>query len=252
MAQRYDFAKFKTDIDLVRYAAHMGFEINQSKSTPTSKAMYNHADKVIISRKGGKWVYFSAVNDDDNGTIIQFVQNRTHQTLGQIGQELNQWIGGGAELPQPTHYTKTIADKIYDPLRIGNIYERCRSSLSHAYLEGRGLNRDLLSSLRFKNRIFKDRYNNAVFPHFNENGVCALELKNADKGIFVTGSEKTLWRSNAFKGDHTLILSEAVIDALSYHALYAPENAMYGATGGGMSSGSGWTWLKPLYRALQA
>lgn len=235
MTHKYDFSRFKSDINLTQYAAHLGYEVDKKKSTRSSIAMRNGGDKIIISKRGSVWVYFSPVDDTDNGTIINFVQNRTGKTLPEIGEELQSWIGGGVSLPQAKSYVREVEEQEYDPARVAKIFKKCRAVKNHAYLEGRGLSRAILSSPRFAGRIYADRYGNMAFPHYNGKDICGLELKNADKALFVRGSEKTFWRSNCKQGDDTLIIGEAVIDVVSHSILFANENAVYAATGGGMS-----------------
>ena len=236
MTQQLDFSRFKSEINLTQYAAHLGYEIDRKKSTRSSVAMKGGADKIIISRRGGVWVYFSVTDDRDNGTIINFVQNRTHKTIAKIGQELQEWIGGGVSLPEPKAYVREVAEQEYDSARVARVFKKSRPAFKHVYLESRGISGAVLSFTRFTGRIYTDRYQNAVFPHYSDNGICGLELKNAEKAIFVRGSKKTLWRSNIRAGDTCLILSEAVIDALSYFLLFPDEDSIYGATGGGLSS----------------
>lgn len=235
MNTQLDFSRFKSEINLTQYAAHLGYEIDRKKSTRSSIAMRSGSDKIIISRRGSLWVYFSVSDDNDNGTIIDFAEKRTNKSLKDIGCELQSWIGGGLSLPEPQSYVEILEEQVYDPARVESVFKRCRPITNHAYLEGRGLTRGLLSSPRFTGRIFADRYQNAAFPHYGTQGICGLELKCAEKAVFVRGSEKTLWRSNVRAGDDTLILSEAVIDALSHAALFPNETAIYAATGGGMS-----------------
>lgn len=235
MNTQLDFSRFKSEINLTQYAAHLGYEIDRKKSTRSSIAMRCGADKIIISRRGSLWVYFSVSDDNDNGTIIDFAEKRTNKSLKEIGCFLQSWIGGGVVLPQAKNYAHEVEEQVYDPARVANVFKRCRPVTNHAYLEGRGLTGGLLSSPRFAGRIFADRYQNAAFPHYGAQGICGLELKDAEKAVFVKGSEKTLWRSNVSAGDDTLILSEAVIDALSHAALFPNETAIYAATGGGMS-----------------
>jgi len=234
-----DYSKFKTDINLTQYAAHLGYEIDRKKSTRSSIAMRKDSDKVIISRRGNLWVYFSVTDDNDNGTIIDFAQKRTHKSIGEIGRDLQNWTLGGISLPHAKTYVRDVAPQEYDPARIERIFKSLKPVHRHRYLGNRGLTDALLIDRRFAGRIFADRYQNAVFPHFKDGQVCGLELKNHDKAMFVRGSEKTLWRSCVFKDDNTLILAEAVIDALSYHALYRREKAVYAATGGGLSPEQG-------------
>lgn len=235
MSQQLDFSRFKSEINLTQYAAHLGYEIDRKKSTRSSIAMRNGADKIIISRRGALWIYFSVSDDNDNGTIIDFAEKRTNKSLKEIGCDLQSWISGGVVLPQAKNYVAEVEEQIYDPARVAGVFKRCRAVTNHAYLEGRGLTDTLLSSPRFAGRIFADRYQNAAFPHYGAQGICGLELKDAEKAVFVKGSEKTLWRSNVRAGDDTLILSEAVIDALSHAVLFSNETAIYAATGGGMS-----------------
>ncbi len=230
-----DYSRFKQEINLTQYAAHLGYEVDRKKSTRSSIAMRSGADKVIISRRGAIWVYFSVSDDQDNGTIIEFAQNRTNKTIFEIGKELNSWLNGGATLPEPKSYVADVTEQEYDPERIKRIFGRCRPVTEQDYIESRGVTRALLSLQRFTGRIFLDRYQNAVFPHYNVKGICGLEFKNIDACYFARGSEKTLWRSNRKAEDDTLIISEAVLDGLSYHQIFNNEKALYAATGGGMS-----------------
>ncbi len=230
-----DYSKFKTDINLTQYAAHLGYEIDRKKSTRSSIAMRKDSDKVIISRRGNLWVYFSVTDDSDDGTIIDFAEKRTHKSIGEIGRELQNWTLGRVLLPDAKSYVREVAPQEYDPARIAGICKSLKPVYKHRYLASRGLTDALLTDRRFAGRIFTDRYQNAAFPHFKDGQVCGLELKNHDKALFVRGSEKTLWRSYVFKGDNTLILAEAVIYALSYYALFQRATAVYAATGGGLS-----------------
>ncbi len=228
--EKYSFSNFKRDINLSVFAAMFDYEIDRKKSTKTSIAMKSGNDKVIISKKGGVWVYFSVFDDQDSGTIVDFVANRSNKSLPEIGQLLSQW--SGLRAPTPAYQ---VENQAYDTERVQEIFSKCRAVQSHAYLERRGLGSKLLSSDRFAGRIFTDRFNNAVFPHYRNKTVCGLELKNAERGLLVRGSQKTFWRSNSKATDTTVVVTEAVIDALSYQKLFQLKNAMYLATGGGVS-----------------
>ncbi|HIF26233.1 MAG TPA: DUF3991 domain-containing protein [Micavibrio sp.] len=234
-----EFSRFKSEINLTQYAAHLGYQIDARKSTRSSIAMRKDSDKVIISKRGTLWVYFSVTDETDNGTIIDFATKRTGADFYAIGQELQNWLTGGATLPDPQSYVPEITPQEYDSARVAKIFKRCKPVTYSRYLASRGLTRALLKDGRFAGRIYTDRYQNAAFPHYKHSSVCGLELKNHDKALFVRGSEKTLWRSNAFSDDTTLIIGEAVIDALSYHALHDCQQAIYTATGGGLSPEQG-------------
>lgn len=232
--QKYDFTALKQSVNLSQYAATQGYELDRKKSTRSSLVMrHGNGDKIIISKKGAHWVYFSVHDDRDNGTIINFIENRTNKTLPEIGRELVGWSGGAGALP--VYNLPDVQEQVYDVGRIRRAFQGMKHTTAHPYLIGaRKIPADVLKHPRFAGRIFQDRYGNAVFPHQNAQGVCGLELKNTDKGVFMRGSEKALWLGNINDDDTVLILAEAAIDALSHFALFRPQNASYGAVSGGM------------------
>ncbi|MEO9804790.1 MAG: toprim domain-containing protein [Reichenbachiella sp.] len=233
---KIDFSSFKHQINLTQYAAYLGYEIDRKKSTRNSIAMRKGSkDKIIISKRSGNWIYFSVYDDQDSGTIVDFIKNRTSKSLFEISQELQVWISGNIALPEPTKYVGHVEERQPDPRRIQRLFNYCTPACGHEYLKNRGITAEALKSPRFSGRVFQDRFNNAVFPHFKEKQVCALELKGKNIDLFVGGSEKTLWRSNTRKGDDTLIISETPIDALSYQILHALRSAFYTSTCGGFS-----------------
>ncbi len=236
MTSNLEFPRFKQEINLTQYAASLGYEIDRRKSTRQSIAMRKgNEDKIIISRQNGNWVYFSVYDDNDNGTIIDFAKNRTNKSLFEIGRELQVWIGGNINLPEPTRYVSDVQEKQPDPRRIRRLFNYCSPAYDHEYLNSRGITAETLTSPRFSRRVFQDRFRNAVFPHFKGKQICGLELKGKNADFFVRGSEKTLWRSNTRRNDDTLIISETPIDALSYQILHSLDNAFYAATSGGFS-----------------
>lgn len=200
MTQKYNFSRFKTEVSMVQYAAQIGYEIDKKKSTRSSIAMRSSADKIIISRRNKIWVYFSVSDDNDNGTIINFIENRTGKSIAEIGAELQGWLSSADVLPKPKNYVEAIEEQEYDLPRVEGIFKKCSPVKKQAYLESRGVTTEVLTSPRFIGCVYEDCYKNAAFPHYNaDKRICGLELKSKDKAIFVRGSEKTLWRSNCFK-----------------------------------------------------
>lgn len=232
--QKYDFTAFKQSVNLSQYAATQGYELDRKKSTRSSLVMrHANGDKIIVSKKGANWVYFSVHDDRDNGTIVDFIEKRTSKSLTEIGRELAAWSGGAGALP--VYSLPDVQEQVYDLERIRRAFQWMKPATAHPYLlETRQIPADVLIDSRFAGRIFQDRYGNVVFPHQNGQGICGLELKNHDKGVFMRGSEKALWLGNINPADTSLILAEAAIDALSHFALFRPLNASYGAVSGGM------------------
>lgn len=238
MRRKYDFTAFRQSINLIQYAATQGYEIDRKKSTKSSAAL-RHAsgDKIIVSRRNGCWVYFSVHDDGDNGTIINFIERRTSKTIGEIGQELSAWLGGGETLPSPAGCPVAIEEHRPDRARVKAVFRKARPSFAHPYLvQERKIPEKILNSFRFRGRIYVDHYGNALFPHYDREGLCGLEIKNIDKSVLVRGSIKGLWTSCWKATDRTLVIAEVAIDAISYHALHPQTDTVYAAVSGAMGA----------------
>ena len=90
----------------------------------------------------------------------------------------------------------------------------------------------MLSSPRFEGRVRIDARGNAVFPHFDQDGLAGYEIKNTWFTSFSPGGEKALWVSRAMPDDNRLVFAESAIDALSYAALFPEERTRYASIGG--------------------
>jgi len=79
-----ELAGFKRSINLTEYAASTGYELDKRESSRNSAVMrHPNGDKIIIARQAENWVYFSVRDDDDNGSIIDFVMRRQAGGMGQ-------------------------------------------------------------------------------------------------------------------------------------------------------------------------
>ena len=104
------------------------------------------------------WVYFSVVDDLDNGNIVNFVKNRTGQEFGEIAKELMSWLGEGSQEIQPQSYVRNVEEKEFDIERVKSLFKSCYPIQYHSYLQSRGITQALLNSPRFKNRVYFDKY----------------------------------------------------------------------------------------------
>jgi hypothetical protein len=229
-----ELESFKTSIDLRAYAAGQGYTLDRKESWAGSAVMrHDNGDKVIIKRDvDGHYVYFSVRDDSDNGTIIDFVQKRLSLSFGEVRKSLRVWTGQQTVvLPYPP-----LQPTPKDRLRVEKAYGRMRNAAAHPYLEiQRAIPAALLQNDRFAGRIRIDARQNAVFPHFDAQGICGYELKNHDFTGFSSGGTKGLWLSREQPGDDCLVLCESAIDALSHAALFPEERSMYGAFAGQIS-----------------
>lgn len=232
-----ELARFKSEINLSEYAASCGYMLDRSESSKNSVVMRKDGDKIIIARALSQhYIYFSRRSDTDNGTIIDFIQNRTGNNLGQIRKELRPWIGGQARKPSAiTYYQKNITITKQDREKVIHNYSTFKKFDSLPYLKGRGIPDDVVADHRFKGRIFRDRRRNAIFPHFDENGLCGYEIKNKNYTGFASGGIKTVWVSQCFKQDAALVFTESAIESLSHFTLYRNPSHRYVSVGGSWS-----------------
>ncbi|MDJ0718607.1 MAG: toprim domain-containing protein [Prochloraceae cyanobacterium] len=227
-----ELERFKTDINLVEYALAQGYEYDIGRSTRSSAVLeHSNGDKVVITTdRDGHGIYFSVRDDLDNGTIIDFVQNRQSYNLGLVRKELRPWleghsisIAGTVPKPQPI---ESARQEILERL------SRMKVATSHPYLEDRGISKRTLNSDRFTGTVFIDDLGRAIFPHHDGNGVTGFEGRNHDFKGFSKGGNKSIWRSNFLKSDRRLVVVESPLDALSYHQLYKEPHTRYIATSG--------------------
>lgn len=225
---------FKSGINLTEYAAMQGYVIDKRESGRTSATMrHPNGDKIIIGRApSGHWIYFSVRNSSDNGTIIDFIQNRRSVSLGDIRRDLRGWTGAGVS---PALFVRELKPSTKDRTRVAAIFAKAECITQHPYLDARGIPSDLQASSRFAGSFKMDGRGNVLFPHRDQDGICGFEIKNHGFTGFATGGEKGLWFSRTRQSDLRLVFAESAIDAMSYAALHPCPTNRYASTAGKMN-----------------
>jgi hypothetical protein len=229
-----ELESFKTSLDLRTYAATQGYALDRKESYKGTAVMrHANGDKLLINRgPDGHYLYCSVRDDDDNGTIIDFVQKRKGLNLGQVRKELRAFSNAPSPLPAFAALPKTTKDRI----AVEGQFARMQPACQHPYLEiERGLPAALLQRERFGGTVMIDDRGNAVFPHRDQGGLCGYEIKNRDFTSFSPGGSKGLWSSRALPDDERLGFFESTIDALSYAMIFPDERMRYASVGGKLS-----------------
>ena len=229
---------FKRDVNLTDYAMSRGYELNRKESSRASSVIENpDGDKLIVAKDtDSHWIYFSVRDDSDNGSVIDFHQNRTGQNLGRTRQALRPWVN---KVSEGGTYTQLEIATPTDRQQLLREYHRSEPVTEHAYLESRGLTKEVMGNAIFHARIRTDQRTNALFPHFDANGFCGFEIKNHEFTGFSRGGEKGLWVSRAVGKKKCLVLCESAIDAVSYGVLYGTRGISLASTGGAWSEKTG-------------
>jgi 5S rRNA maturation endonuclease (ribonuclease M5) len=239
-SRQAELERFKTEINLVDYAQSQGYQYLTKQSSHNSAVLrHENGDKIVVATDtDGHGVYFSIIDDADNGTIIDFVQNRSNLGLGGVRKELRDWRN------EPRTQTSQFIprDKPQainsDHLSVIKAISGFKVAQKHDYLEKRGIKQSILKSDRFIGTVAIDNRGNAIFPHYDQDGLTGFTVKNENFTGFSKGGTKALWRSKQDEGDRRLVIVESAIDAMSYHQLKSNENTntRYIATGGAIST----------------
>lgn len=235
MPDDQELEDFKTRIDLRAYAEEQGYALDRKESWRGSSVMrHGNGDKIIVKKDhDGHYVYFSVRDERDNGSIIDFVQMRRPCSLGQVRQALRRWNG---RTPSAPSLLPALQKTSKNRLEVEKQFQRMHDAPRHPYLENeRGLSPALLGLPRFAGRVRIDAMGNAVFPHFDQEGLCGYEIKNLNFTSFSRGGEKGLWFSRTHAGDNRLVLAESAIDALSHAQLFPDAGTRYASIGGQMN-----------------
>ena len=225
---------FKTKIDFRAYAAGQGYQLDAKNSWRGTSVMRHPAsdDKVIIKRGlDSHYIYFSVRDDRDNGSIIDFVQFRQRLSLGAVRKELRPWIGA-PPIPVPAFPSLPKTEK--DRVKVEMAYAAMQDTIDrHPYLEReRALPNALLTRDRFAGRVRMDDRGNAIFPHFDAQGLSGYEIKNKGFTGYASGGSKALWLSHEMPKDNRFVVTESAIDALSHAVLFPDDHARYASMGG--------------------
>lgn len=232
-----ELERFKTGVNLSEFAAARGYALDRRESSRNSAVMrHPDGDKLVIARhEGGTWVYFSVRDGGDNGTVIDFLQHRGGGSLGEVRKILRAWSGAARPSIPKVDFVRDLFPISRDRASVIAAWERARATLALPYLASRGLGPEVLGLPIFAGCLRVDDRNNALFPHYDREGLCGFEIKNRDFTGFAAGGVKGLWYSKARSTDHRLILTESAIDALSFHVLQGDAFTRYMSTGGSLN-----------------
>ena len=233
---RAELDRFKTAINLTEFAAAQGYTLDRRESSRNSAVMRREKDKIIVTRQGEHWIYFSVRDDRDNGTIVDFVMRRdAGGSLGAARQALRRWTSQPRPPIEPSFYAPELATITRDRAAIMRGYARLNPITEHPALTARGIPPALLSLPRFARCVLMDDHGNACFPHHDTEGVAGWEIKNRGFTGYAKGGSKGLWFSRTTGADMRLVMTESAIDALSYAALFPDDHARYFSTGGSLN-----------------
>lgn len=205
---------FKTNINLAEFATAFGYYKDKEKSSLNAPVMrHENGDKVVIGKDkaDGHYIYFNPNNDSDNGTIIDFVKNRTSETLGHIRKRLRAWLHN----PQPQENIP-VKTSTKNALRIANIWSKIKEK--KAPLDRHwGVSSMMLKRLQGMRNVKRGDDNSYYFALSNTSGICGIERRTgAGEKHIISGSEKGIFIEGKLKKAKEIIIFESPVDMISY------------------------------------
>ena len=240
-----ELERFKREVNLTELAASLGYRLvlrEQStngkwRGSTAASILMRHPgtdDKIVIGRDSdGHWTYFSVRSNDDNGTVVDFLQERGVRSLGAVRKQLRAWLHEDRPAVPVELYRRDVAKQTHDEAAAAAAYAQARVERSR-YLAERGIAVGVERDPRFAGCYRVDGRGNVLFPHMDPSTgqVVGFEAKNRGFTSFATGGRKTYWSSATRPDDDRLVIVETSIDAFSYHQLFPSPHSRYISTGG--------------------
>ncbi|MEL7484541.1 MAG: DUF3991 and TOPRIM domain-containing protein [Planctomycetota bacterium] len=248
MTSRTDeLEQFKTDIDLRIVADELGYELNVKKSSRGSTAMdRGPSDRILVAlAPDGHFVYCSVHDPADAGSVIDLWQRRRGGTLGEVRKALRPFLGAKGMAPPPLSSGRTQSMMLpnlrpveRDILGVQARYQGFNPLGGyHPYLcDERAFPPEILSQDFLVPRLRIDDRGNAIFPHFNDSGLCGFEARNHDFVSFSAGGTKGLFCTVPGPDDRTLVIAESAIDAISYGVISGHHRTRFISFSGGLNN----------------
>lgn len=219
-----------------------GYQLDLTESTTDSFKMRRGSDVLVLRQRedDGVWEYFNPLDQDDHGTIVQFLQRRRGGqkvfTLGHVKKTLRGYAprpprGAGylkvARVRAPRDLSKVSARWLEFPPVVG----------LPPYLASRGLSADTVAA--YASALRTDKRGNVLFSHTNgDNQVVGYEIAGYDLHSFSKGGVRLLCRLGQVEGVEPakIAITESGIDALSLAQIVQRRDTLFLSTGGAVSS----------------
>jgi Toprim-like len=232
-----ELEQFKRQLKISTYAATVGYTRDTLKSSSRVAVLRRGSDddKLLVwEGRDGYEVYQSDRDEEDSGSVIDFVMRREGLNLGQARMALRKFLGTLKPLDTSSHSCPSVKPPDHEPDRkkVVAVWSAARWTTEVPYLAGRGLSAETLGDPRFLDTFRLSATGAVVFPHRDRFGLCGYEVRRSD-GFRAMGKNtvKGLWHSTNLGSATAIVVCESPIDCMSHHQLYG-WNCAYVSLGG--------------------
>jgi hypothetical protein len=235
-----ELEQFKREINLAVVAVEYGYALDRRESSRASLVMRRETDgdKIVVATAlDGHGVYFSVRDEQDHGSVIDFIMQRDNVKLGAARQILRSWLPGSSLFPTARR-PSTIRKPAPIPRDQAGIIVRWQrmESYRRGYLEERGILPATVAA--FADHVRIDARGNVAFRHNDQSGITGWELKNKGFTGFSAGGKKALFGCRIGTeppAPHPrLVIAESAIDAMSFYQ-FDPTPGLFLSFAGALS-----------------
>ena len=213
--------------DLSIFLANLGYLEDKRKSSRNYRVMENEkGDKVIVYRKGDRYLYFNPQNEQDKGDLYNFFANRGVRDYKEIAKIIN-GADRNIELKplQEAKHSYTIDRALSEWERYKN-----KEQNDYSYLTGkRFIDKSIVEA--YKHTVKSDEQGNIVVPLYANTENVKLAFVGFDRRLKEPKEEQSKSYINGQKGIAVLqpkeitgiknvVIAESYIDGLSYVEYY--------------------------------
>jgi hypothetical protein len=252
---QYSFSELRSKISIIELAIANGYVLNRSKGMKWPVLESNSGDKIIIVNpsSSSNQGYFNPNDDQDKGTLINFVGNRLGDIFPQdhslsreqnINRVLHQWLNlpfrerlASTKIMSLSRHGEVVEESIFFPAVLKPLKDM-------NYLKSRGIAESTLKSATFHGKILQCRignFCNIAFPYQEtiDGKFVGAEVRNHQFKRHLRGSLRTssVWVSNIPAQVKRLIICESAIDCLSYFQIKGEIEDVYISIGGSITNG---------------
>jgi hypothetical protein len=235
--------EYKTNIDLVSFLESDGFVIDHKKGLGAFITLRRESETLVVFKdQNNQYRYFNRGDSADKGTVVDYYAASRNLDLSKgsadwkrLYFDMNQFIGYFPEQSGRVKPAFVNKNSEFESTPV-NKYLELRPLKDTTYLNSRGLDRETLLSFEFEGKIFNRDYTdpkthllftNTAFPIENQNGFIGVNVRNVSYNGIFGARQDGVWMSNINpqNSPKEIFITEAPIDAISYHILNPVERA---------------------------
>jgi len=212
-----EIERFKSMINLAEFVNYAGYQRDPQRSSRHFCLMqHEEGERIFVAkeRESSQYHYVNLDNDHDSGSIVDFLKNRTDETIGVIRGWLRSWL----EDPKPKEKIE-IAPSSKESLKLAKSWEKIEES-EVCMAQYWGLSN--LHKLAALPNVKYDSKNGFFFAIENQEGICGIERWDHENREIIDGNSQGVFIVGDLEEAESIVLFESPVEMQSYKATGRP------------------------------